>query len=290
MDFLEVVEVLVEVVQAVVGRILIFLWVLFVFLSCDRRKTIEDYLPNLLECYVFGTCSTGSRYGMIGDSWTDAFLGIEVEQDLFDQLTKRYRYKIVASNVGGLSLKEELEWRRGFISVIKNAGPELEYMLLSIGGNDIIFPISEFQTHGVENTIKKRLDQFEEDLKTLMVLGNQLKFTLYQGKPLKWIIHGYDFPNPEIEESCILNAVEKGMPKEEAINLISRILNEFNQRLEVLSKTTLNLYYIDLRGTLGGPPISKKEFMLDCLHPNTLGFQLLTDRYVQQLQFIEKNL
>lgn len=266
--------------------IFIYLFLLFI-LYCDRKKTSEDFIKDIINCQIVNACNPYSRFGMVGDSWTDFALGYELAEDLYDQLTKRYGYKITASNIAGLTLRTELEERRGFIRVIQNAGPEIRYMLLSLGGNDLIYPTSNYYTDGFDVTISSRLFSYTERLKTLMLYGNQLKLSLYGGEPLIWIIHGYDYPNPEKDPSCILSALNAGMSRETAYQLPMKVVDRFNETLRQLSMEIPNFYYIDLRRTLGGPPYSNPDMMTDCLHPNTLGFSLISYVYVQKLKAIE---
>lgn len=288
-DFLEAVDRSVEEVQVVVGKTFKYfiIIILVVILNCDQRKTAEDTLKDIINCQIVDACFSFSQYGMVGDSWTDFALGVKLADDLYDQLTTRYGYKITSSNIAGLTLRRELQERMGYIQVIKRAGPEIQFMLISLGGNDIIFPTSEYFTEGFEITIASRLNAYASRLRTLILYGNQLKISLYGGKPLKWIIHGYDYPNPILDNSCILSALDAEMPENEARELTQKVLDRFNEELRNLSYEIPDLYYIDLRGTLGGPPYSNSNWMTDCLHPNTLGFSLITDVYVQKLRVIE---
>ncbi len=264
-------------------KILIFLFTI----QCDRKQSQQDALLDIINCQIVSVCNPFSQYGMVGDSWTDFAFGYEFAEDLYDQLTKKYGYKITSSNIAGLTLRTELESRRGFLQVIKNAGPEIQYMLISLGGNDLIFPTDNYYTDGFDTTINSRLYYYSERLKTLILYGNQFKLSLYGGKPLKWIIHGYDYPNPEKEPSCILSAINAGMPQDDARKLPQKILDRFNETLQQLSQQIPDLYYIDLRKTLGGPPYSDPQWMTDCLHPNTIGFSIIAENYVQQLRIIE---
>ena len=291
------VDFLVEVVHLVVaeqvvagkGRLILFTFILcFFFITyCDRKKDNQDLLVDIINCQIVDACSPYSRYGMVGDSWTDFVFGYKLAEDLYDQLTKKYGYKITASNLAGLTLRRELEDRMGYIHVIKKAGPEIQYMLLSLGGNDLIFPSENYYTDGFEVTISSRLNAYTQRLKTLILYGDQLKRTLYGGESLKWVIHGYDYPNPELDTSCILSALNAGMNRKDANRLPQQVVDRFNETLKQLATEIPNLYYIDLRTTLGGPPYSKSDWMTDCLHPNTIGFSLIAEVYVHNLKLIE---
>jgi lysophospholipase L1-like esterase len=267
--------------------LILFSFLLFLIINCDRKKSSEDFLIDVINCQIVNACSPFSHYGMVGDSWTDFAFGYDLAEDLYDQLTKKYGYKITASNLAGLTLRTELEERMGYINVIKKAGPEIQYILLSLGGNDLIFPTSNYYTDGFEITISSRLNAYAYRLKTLILYGDQLKRNLYGGESLKWVIHGYDYPNPEFDSSCILSALNAGMNREDANRLPQQVLDRFNETLKQLSREIRNLYYIDLRKTLGGPPYSNPDWMTDCLHPNTLGFSLIAEVYVQNLKIIE---
>lgn len=273
----------------VAGKRFLFLIILifFIFIRCDQKKSLSNIPLEVFQCQILSNCGFPAYYGMIGDSWTDFALGLEVVEDLYDQLTGKYQYKINASNIGGLTLKVELEQRRGFLKVIESSGPELKYFLLSIGGNDLIFPVNEFSIKGIDITIQERILKIKSLLKNLVLYGNQYKINLYGGKPLRWIIHGYDYPNPEFDDSCIIDAIAYGMNPEQAKTIYEKALNELNQTYQELTTEIPDFYYIDLRKTLGGPPYSNSSLMFDCIHPNTLGFSYLTESYVAQLKILE---
>lgn len=266
---------------------LFFLIILFFFIQCDRKKNLSDIPLEVFQCQILTNCGFPSQYGMIGDSWTDFAFGYNIVEDLYDQLAGKYQYKINASNVGGLTLKFELEQRRGFLKVIQSSGPELKYFLLSIGGNDLIFPVNEFSIKGIDTTVQERILRIKSLLKNLVFYGNQYKTNLYGGKPIRWIIHGYDYPNPEFDDSCIIDAIAYGMNPEQAKTIYEKALDKLNQAYQELTTEIPDFYYIDLRKTLGGPPYSNSSLMFDCIHPNTFGFELLTKNYVNQLKIIE---
>ncbi len=264
-----------------------FLFFLIILSSCDRKKDFSSVAMSIFECQFKQNCNGPSSFAMVGDSWTDFAFGYTIVEDLYDQLTNHYQLKITAMNLAGLTLKFELEQRRGFLNVIKDAGPELEFFLLSIGGNDLIFPVSSFSTQGVDTTIRIRTAEIKNRLKELVFYGNQYKINLYGGKPIKWIIHGYDYPNPDFDDSCVLDAIFAGMSREEAMTILERAVEQLNRVYQELSYEIPYFYYIDLRKTLGGPPFSNSNFMFDCIHPNSLGFDLLAKRYISQLKIIQ---
>ncbi len=259
-----------------------FLILTFLFFSyCDTKKT---YLDQFLNCNLLGSCPSHSIFGMVGDSWTDFAFGGNVQKDLRDQLVERYKLPLTASNVAGLTLQFEVSVRKGYLDVIRNAGPNLRYILLSLGGNDLQYPITDYSLYGFETTIQKKFSQIREDLKTLISTGNYYKIQLYGGEPLIWFIHGYDYPDPIKDPSCIEDIILMGISRQDAEKLIPEIIDRYNQFLIQLTGEIPYLYYIDLRRTLGGPPFSNSLLMFDCIHPNSAGFSLLSDKYIYYLK------
>ncbi|HRG77914.1 MAG TPA: SGNH/GDSL hydrolase family protein, partial [Leptospiraceae bacterium] len=61
-------------------------------------------------------------------------------------------------------------------------------------------------------------------------------------------------------------------------------LADYNNMLRDITTREPQLRYIDLRGTLGGPPASSAGNMWDCIHPNTGGFNLIAKKYVNALE------
>lgn len=261
----------------VVAAIMLF------FAACDKRKDPASVIDDSLRCQLFGECQGNTTFGMVGDSWTDFALGLPVLVDLYDQLTEVHGYRITASNLAGLTLRTEWESRRGFERVIHNGGPNMRYMLLSLGGNDMI--ASENEYNGAPETITDvRLANYESRLRLLIMNGDLLKQSLYGGEPLTWIIHGYDYLNPLKENSCVNGY--SGTVSIPQNDLPEYIITQFNARLQYLTTQIPNLRYIDARGTLGGPPYSDASLMFDCIHPNNDGFALYGAAYATRLDLL----
>ena len=68
--------------------------------------------------------------------------------------------------------------------------------------------------------------------------------------------------------------------------LMASLLNEFNARQKHLASINPDLYYFDLRGTLGGTQTSNQALKFDCIHPNDIGFQMIAARYAANLQLV----
>jgi lysophospholipase L1-like esterase len=257
---------------------------LLFFAACDKRKDPASTIDDSLRCQLVGDCSGNTKFGMVGDSWTDFALGLPVLVDLYDQLTEVYGYRITASNLAGLTLRTEWESRRGFERVIHKGGPNLRYMLLSLGGNDMIASEGEYSGNP-EVIADVRLANYESRLRLLITNGDLLKQSLYGGEPLTWIIHGYDYLNPLKENSCVDNYSQGASPITQN-QLPGFVLDRFNARLQYLTTQIPNLRYIDARGTLGGPPYSSNSLMFDCIHPNNEGFALYAAAYVARLDLL----
>lgn len=264
---------------------------LLVFTACDRRDNeISDEVLGALQCEIATTCAgQQTQFGMTGDSWTDFAFGAPVQRDLLDTLREEYGYRITASVLAGLTVRREVEEKRGFISVINNAGPELRYMLVSLGGNDLLSTTEDYYNNGTDITFNARINSLRLRLDRMIIEGNYLKQQQYGGSPLVWIFHGYDYPNPEIENSCVKGAINAGMPESDAKQLAGTILNKYNDFLISYTHGNPDARYIDLRGTLGGPPYSQTNLMFDCIHPNTLGHSVIAARYHEVLKGYTNN-
>ena len=251
---------------------------LLAFAACDRSQSPGDEVLANLNCEIITTCPSPSQFGMIGDSWTDFAFGLEIERDLLDWLRLK-GYRITASVVAGHTLRTEVESKRGFIQVIDNAGPEIRYMLISLGGNDMLGSIGEYKTNGLDATLLARQAAMEIRLKRLVQEANFYKQQKYGGGPLKFYIHGYDYPNPNKDSSCVLGALTSGASASEAADLIQNVVDRHNAFLARMDAEIPDLHYIDLRAALGGPPISRGDLMFDCIHPSDTGFEFIATRY-----------
>ncbi|MCB1168754.1 MAG: SGNH/GDSL hydrolase family protein [Leptospiraceae bacterium] len=269
-----------EIIQRILGgRLLLPLIIAACVMPyCDRSSSPEEELLANLQCELVTTCPSPSRFGMIGDSWTDFAFGLQIQRDMLDWL-RLDGFRITASVVAGHTLRQEIENKRGFLQVIDNAGPELSYMFISLGGNDMLGSIGEYQKNGLETVLLSRQASMEYRLKRLVQEANFYKQQKYGGAPLTFFIHGYDYPNPNLESSCVLSALTEGASASEAAELIRNIVNRHNEFLARMDSEIPELHYIDLRGTLGGPPVSRSDLMFDCIHPNDSGFQFVANRF-----------
>lgn len=256
----------------------------FAGVACDSQKS--DDLPNAIQCYILSQCyQENTRFGMVGDSWTDFGFGIQVQRDLRDWLVIDHGYQMTEVVLAGQTLEGDLNRARGFQRVIEQAGPQLKYMLLSLGGNDLLDNINEYGSASDPTTVRAaRLDVYEANLRNMIAQGDFLKIQLYGGGPLTWILHGYDYANPEKVTAC--NLTTGGFSEAQKETFFRENLDAYNARQQTIAGSMSNVEWIDLRGTLGGPSISNPNLKIDCIHPNDVGFQLIAARYAAALQTI----
>lgn len=259
--------------------------------NCDSPKTADQDLTANLLCYSFAQCegtSPGTKFVMLGDSWTDLLYGVPAVQTLRFHLEKEHNYRITGATLGGQEMSRVLT--SGLhIQAINEAGADVKYVLLSLGGNDLQYRPAEYVADP-EGERNKRFAQIETNLRNIILTGNAHKMNKYGGDSLTWIIHGYDYPNPFNENplsptSCRSSLLNAGLAESQIQDFSSGNLDRYNEHLISITTRISDLRYIDLRGTLGGPPYSDSNQMLDCIHPTSLGFKLITNRYVQNLKF-----
>ncbi len=253
--------------------------------NCDTKKQYTDDILLNLTCYTLALCNQTSptQIGMIGDSWTDILVGYPLIETLRIQLEKNHGYQITGATLGGQTLSSALSLGLHY-QVIDQAGANVRVILLSLGGNDLQANLRDY-SFNLESARAARLQLIKSNLKRMIQTGNLYKANKFGGEPIKWIIHGYDYSNPDMppiaeisEEGCNSVFLTAGFSRSSIIDFSSSHLNSFNELLRNVTYEEPSLYYVDLRGTLGGPSVSRSDLMLDCIHPNNLGFQLLGNR------------
>lgn len=254
--------------------------------NCDTKKDYFDDAALNIICYSFAGCGKKqpTRVGMIGDSWTDLLLGFPAIDTLRIQLENKHGYQITGATLGGQTLKAAFSQGLHY-QVIDQAGADVNTILLSLGGNDLQANLSEY-ANNFEATKSTRLREIKNDLKVMIQSGNAFKLSKYGGAPLKWIIHGYDYSNPYksavipgADEGCRTKFISAGVSSENVETYSVSILNSYNEMLRGITSEEPTFYYTDLRRSLGGPPIAKSELMLDCIHPNNLGFEIIGNNF-----------
>lgn len=255
-------------------------------LACDTNHSEENPVQTWLQCQMLGDCEvSNTRFGMVGDSWTDLVFGTGLYRDMHDWLVLEHGYRITSANFAGQTLQAEVNSFHSYRKVIKNAGPDLRYMLISLGGNDLLANISEYTSSDPYTVLENRLAVYQANWLRLTILGDAYKQELYGGPPLVWIVHGYDYGNPAKITQCNFS----GYTVSQKEILLQNMLDRLNTILYQMSISNPNIYHIDLRGTLGGPPISDPIFKVDCIHPSEQGFALIAARYAASLQLITQD-
>ncbi len=267
-----------------------FLLLITLCFGCDSKKGPSENLAINSLCYIYASCNgqTNSRVGMVGDSWTDLLFGLPAVETLRIQLQKYHGYEITGATLGGQTLNVALN--QGLhIQTINEAGPGVTTILLSLGGNDLQANLSQY-VGNVDSTKQARFANIRQNLKTLILTGNEYKISRFGGAPLRWIIHGYDYSNPDkgavipgSDEGCVSKFTAAGFSAVGLNTFTGNLLNDYNEFLRSMTREEPNFYYVDLRRTLGGPPISRADLMLDCIHPNDLGFRSLGTKYANSI-------
>jgi lysophospholipase L1-like esterase len=270
----------------------LIVFLLYLTIGCDSPKgPTNDVLVNL-ACYSFAQCGEtrfGTKYGMLGDSWTDLLGGIPLIDSLNTHLRREHGYQITGANLGGRTMKQVLE--QGLhLQVVKDAGADLKYVIISMGGNDLQGNVSGYRTN-IQTEKARRLGILESGIKELTNSMNFEKSKKYGSGSLIFFIHGYDYPNPDnynpvSTTSCRETLVKEGFISSEVDPILLDGLNSYNNLLYSLTNQIPNFYYIDLRGTLGGPPYSNKDLMYDCIHPTSAGFSLLANKLNTGIQSV----
>lgn len=259
-------------------------------IHCDTKKDYLDSVGSNILCTSFAFCKgeAPAKTGIIGDSWTDILLGFPFVETLRPQLENRFQYKFVGATLGGRTLQHVVSQGLQF-QVIDQGGADMKVIILSLGGNDIQANLSEY-IGKIDSVQAQRLATLKANLKHLIVTGNAYKIARFGGAPLKWIIHGYDYPNPYMsavipgsDEGCKSKFDKVGLIVPDAAVFTAAQVDGYNNLLAEITREEPSLIYIDLRNTLGGRPNSRAEFMLDCIHANNIGFTMLADKLARAI-------
>ncbi|HMU82171.1 MAG TPA: SGNH/GDSL hydrolase family protein [Leptospiraceae bacterium] len=251
---------------------------------CEHPKqSALDSIALTSYCDLLAVCQkSDAKFGMIGDSWTDFAGGLPVQIDLHDWLVKR-GYTIQASVIAGHTAEAELSYVRGFDRVIEQS-PHIKYMLVCLGGNDLLANNRNYYVNGTDAEMDARIARLDFVHRSIIAQGDAHKIALWGGEGLTWIFSGYDYTNPDMDQSCVRGSLNAGMPLSQAPAQQQRIIDRYQTYLNSLPARAPNARSIDLRGTLGGPTQSLVGLKFDCIHPNSAGFYLLAQRYAENLE------
>lgn len=265
------------------------LFLLILALGCDSQKDpLADPFESLF-CQTLANCTSqrNTTFGMLGDSWTDLALGQPLIHDLRDYLQEDYGFGITGSTTAGQTLSTVL--RTGLhLEVIRRSGPGLRYMLISLGGNDMIFGSSAFVADPTAER-NRVLALIQANMLRLIREGNLYKQEQFGGPPLVWFWHGYDYSNPDnvagaggfvSDTGCRARLKASGYTDAVIDTELPRNVDAYAAMLRHTATLESSLRPIDLRGILGGPSFSNRDLMFDCIHPSTVGFGMLAASFV----------
>ena len=253
--------------------------------ACDTRKdTLSDPLATFL-CVSSATCAHGrnTAFGLLGDSWTDLALGQPLIRDLRDYVEEDYGFRLTAATLAGQKLATVLHTGLHF-EVIRRGGPSLRWMIVSLGGNDLVFNATRYTADPAAERARV-LAGIERDLLELVRTGNAFRRSEFGGEPIVWFVHGYDFGNPDnvftttaftSDTGCRARLRISGYSDALIDTELPRNLDAYHDMLVRAAAQEATLRNIDLRRTLGGPPVTPPSLMFDCIHPNTIGFGSLS--------------
>ncbi|MDH5656879.1 MAG: SGNH/GDSL hydrolase family protein [Spirochaetia bacterium] len=277
-------------------KLISFVAFLSLFSSCDSKKEgnpVEDILYNFL-CYSYTVCTEetrGTQFGVIGDSWTDMIGGIHIVWSIRTYMENVYGYKMTGSSLSGRTLKNVLDLGLHY-HVINQAGPDLRYMILSLGGNDMLQNYPKYSA-SLASDKAAVMELIKTRLLNIVRTGNIYKREKWGGNDLVWIIHGYDYPNPDIlavnTEGCRVEYLGYGYPDSLIVEDLRESIDLLNEAYLAATYEEPSLRYVNLRGALGGPPVSLNLHMLDCIHPNSGGFYIISKIFVNNLDYITGN-
>lgn len=291
-----------------ISKILAFIFTIFffncnVFFNLDTQKNgknREILGALLLSSSANATSSsqgtsqttpqsqTSFRFGIVGDSWTN--FGSAGVSDLRVQLANR-GYQMTGTTTAGITLSTALS-QNLHRRAIDSAGNTIKYIIVSLGGNDYQNNLTAYINASVNGgtAVTARIATIQSNLNTMINDGNSYKISRYGGGNLIWILHGYDYPNVTVPLCTIATPITSsyttwgtslGASVADVNYVATTGFNALNTMYQnVASASGGSVRYINLRGTLGGPPNSNSASMFDCIHPNTNGFNLIANAFV----------
>lgn len=266
----------------------------------DERGLLDDlklFMGNTIE-----TAIRRRRYNILsrdrnrlrivaeGDSW---FQYPILLQDTIDQLYKAYAIRSFAE--AGDTLANYLK-KKEYLRAIGDE--EAHFFLVSGGGNDVLGDEFQFflrKTPDTGDTTPKRYlnAKFFETMMTLSSQYDGMFTELLDKYPnLHIMVHCYDYiipvdtrATPTKQSWSGKHMIAKGIePQAEREKLIHFILDEFASRLTALvdkPKFKDKVTFVDTRGLVD------RNTWFDEIHPTDLGFQLVADKFVREIERIK---
>lgn len=210
-----------------------------------------------------------------GDSWFQHPLVV----DTIDHLSKVYPiYCVAAAGDTLANYDREGEW----LEAVGSKSPR--FFLISGGGNDVLG--EQFRNHikaGPHTPGLSPQDYLEPtliaELDNLKTIYRKIFTELFALRPdIHALCHGYDYITPlEKTDKGWLGRymIEKGMTSQaDRKDVITYILNEFNDRLQTVAAEFPNVHYINARGLVAG------DQWYDEIHPDKQGFQAVAGSFL----------
>ena len=225
-----------------------------------------------------------------GDSW---FLYPFFVKEILDQLAPLYAIRSMAA--AGDTLENYMK-KQKYLEVIKEEDPKV--FLVSGGGNDILgeqFREYIRDSRDLESGLDPKSylkEAIWTDIDNLQNLYRKMFSELSEKHPnLPILVHGYDYIIP-VDTTKYRKSkswlgkymVEKGVKsQEDRKNIISLILDTFNDKLKAVAEDFSQVHYIDVRG---GVPDQNGWY--DEIHPSDEGFNAIALKFIEKIDKIVK--
>ncbi|NEH58131.1 peptidase C14, caspase catalytic subunit p20 [Rhizobium leguminosarum] len=217
----------------------------------------------------------GNYHGPIvvseGDSWFQYPFRLE---DVVDQLLPKYA--VYSLDAAGDTLSNMLQ-QKEYLKALTDTGASI--FLFSGGGNDVVAG-GNLAAHLREydpglSAAAHLKSTFNTVLDEAIGLYSKLVREVAKGFPKVDILcHGYDYTIPNDGPWLGEPMKSRGIVDRDLQASIARVMiDRFNERLLLLSKTSARMHYIDCRDTLG------KSEWFDELHPTDAGYKKVADRF-----------
>jgi len=240
-----------------------------------------------------------------GDSWFDYPL-----HDVLRLLEDDYLYDVESVAHKGDCVEDMAhsqgqfeEFARRLEKLLRD-GKVPSAILLSGGGNDIAG--DEFAillNHAAstlpalnEDIVRGIIDIRLQEAYATIISGLTTIAKSYLGRTIPIVVHGYDYPVPDgrgflggwwqLPGPWLKPGFQrKGYADLEKNRLlIAQLIDRFNTMLKSMSAQFPHVHYLDLRGTLKHDIKNYKQDWANELHPNSHGFDLVTDKFAKLIE------
>ncbi len=255
---------------------------------------------------LFGKTKTAGVLIAEGDSWFDYpmqdVLRLLEDDYLFDVESVAHKGDCVEDMAHSIGQFEEFARR---LEKLLREGKVPRAVLLSGGGNDIAGDefalLLNYATSSLpplnEDIVRGVIDVRLKEAYVTILSGLTTISKSFLNKPIPIIAHGYDYPVPDgrgfgggwwkLPGPWLKPGFERKGHADVTKNkkLIADLIDRFNTMLAGVSGLPQfgHVHYLNLRGTLKNDGTYKKYWANE-LHPNATGFDLVTKRFVDQIE------